>query len=152
MEPHFIPEYNKPDAVGIAMNFDNTVSLYHVVSGSDSFETAVSDVFSLLKQAQSRYPDWPRIFYVEIEGHKGQRDGFDEDFYEFQQEFWFSTIAHFVTAFELPLLGKLVNPNEQKNELPDQMVINEARSGQKSSSESDLESSPTPGTDSSLES
>ncbi|GMQ81492.1 MAG: hypothetical protein BMS9Abin05_0924 [Rhodothermia bacterium] len=148
MEPPFIPEYNKPDAPGIAMNFDNTVSLYHVVSGRDSFETAVSDVFSLLKQAQSRYPDWPRIFYLEIEGHKGQRDGFDEDFYEFQQEFWFSTIAHFVTAFELPLLGRLINPKAQKNELPDQMVIDDALPG----AESGLEASPAPGTDSSPES
>lgn len=148
MEPPFIPEYNKPDSPGIAMNFDNTVSLYHVVLRGDTFEMAVSDVFSLLKQAQSRYPDWPRIFYVEIEGHNGQRDGFDEDFYEFQQEFWFSTIAHFVAAFELPLVGKLINPNKQKNELPDQLVINHAVPGP----DSGPESSPAPGTDSSLKS
>ncbi len=129
MESPFIPEYNKPDSPGIAMNFDNTVSLYHIVSGADSFEKAVADVFSLLKQAQSRYPDWPRIFYVEIEGHQGARDGYDEDFYEFHQDFWFSTIAHFVSAFELPLVGNLINPNKQKNELPDQMVIEGPGSG-----------------------
>ena len=123
MEPPFIPEYNKPEEPGIAMNFDNTVSLYHIVSATDDFEKAVSDVFVLLKQAQDRYPDWPRVFYLDIEGHKGPRDGFDEDFFEFQQEFWFSTIAHFVTAFDGPLVGKLVNPNAQRNDVPDQMVI-----------------------------
>jgi len=117
------PEYSKPDAPGIAMNFDNTVSLYHIVSSSDDFEKAVTDVFGLLKKAQERYPDWPRVFYIEIEGHKGPRDGFDDDFFEFQQEFWFSTIAHFVTAFEGPLVGKLINPNAQRNDLPDEMVI-----------------------------
>ena len=105
------------------MNFDNTVSLYHLVESGDSFEHAVSSVFALLKQAQDRYPNWPRIFYVDISGHEGPRDGFDEDFYEFQQEFWFSTIAHFVTAFELPLVGRLINPNTQRNDLPDQMVL-----------------------------
>lgn len=105
------------------MNFDNTVSLYHIVSSSDDFEKAVTDVFGLLKQAQNRYPDWPRVFYLEIEGHEGPRNGFDEDLFEFQQEFWFSTIAHFVTAFEGPLIGKLINPNAQRNDLPDQMVI-----------------------------
>ncbi len=123
MQTPLIPEYNKPDEPGIAMNFDNTVSLYHIVSSSDDFEKAVTDVFGLLKQAQNRYPDWPRVFYLEVEGHEGPRDGFEEDFFEFQQEFWFSTIAHFVSAFEGPLVGRLINPNPQRNDLPDQMVI-----------------------------
>lgn len=123
MQTPSIPVYNRPDEPGIAMNFDNTVSLYHIVSSSDDFEKAVTDVFGLLKQAQNRYPDWPRVFYLEIEGHEGPRNGFDEDLFEFQQEFWFSTIAHFVTAFEGPLVGKLINPNAQRNDLPDQMVI-----------------------------
>lgn len=119
----FIPEYNKPDAPGIAMNFDNTVSLYHMVEPEDNFEDAAGAVFGLIKTAQEQYPDWPRILYVDILGHKGERSGFDEDFFEFQQEFWFSTVAHFVTAFETPLLGGLVNPNPQQNDLPDQLVL-----------------------------
>jgi len=123
MEPPFIPQDNKPDEPGIAMNFDNTVSLYHIVSSEEAFDAAVLAVFSLLKQAEDRYPGWSRIFYLDIAGHTGDRDGFDEDFFEFQQEFWFSTIAHFVTAFDLPLVGQLVNPNPQRNDLPDQLVI-----------------------------
>ena len=105
------------------MNFDNTVSLYHMVEPEDSFEDAAGAVFGLIKTAQEQYPDWPRILYVDILGHKGERSGFDEDFFEFQQEFWFSTVAHFVTAFETPLLGGLVNPNPQQNDLPDQLVL-----------------------------
>jgi len=121
--PGFTPRYNKPDAPGIAMNFDNTVSLYHIVEPEDSFEQAVNDVFGLVKEAQDEYPDWPRVFYLDIRGHKGERSGFDEDFFEFQQEFWFSTIAHFVTAFDTPLLGGLVNPEPQKNDMPDELVL-----------------------------
>jgi len=119
----FIPEYNRPDEPGIAMNFDNTVSLYHIVREDDTFESAVSGVFGLLKRAQAEYPEWPRMFYVEITGHEGDRDGFDDEFFEFQQEFWFSTLAHFVTAFDLPMTGGLVNPNPQRNDLPDELVI-----------------------------
>jgi len=122
-EPTFVPQYNKPDAPGVAMNFDNTVSLFHIVGRDDDFETAVADVFTLLRTAQDRYPNWPRIFYLDIEGHGGERDGFDEDFFEFQQEFWFSTIAHFVTAFEVPLVGQLINPEPQRNDVPDRLVI-----------------------------
>ena len=126
MEPQFIPEYNKPDAPGIAMNFDNSVSILAVIGPEDDFASAANQVFGLLKEAQERYPDWPRSFYVDIEGHRGERSGFDEDFFEFQQEFWFSTIAHFVTAFELPLTGPLINPNPQRNDLPDVLNITHA--------------------------
>ncbi len=123
-EPAFIPEYNKPDAPGISMNFDNSVSIYAIISPEDSFEDAASEVFSMLKTAEEKYPGWPRIFFVDIAGHEGDRSGFSEDFFEFQQEFWFSAVAQFVTAFELPITGALVNPEPQKNDLPDGLTVN----------------------------
>lgn len=122
-EPSFIPEPNRPDSPGLAMNFDNTVSIYQLVLESDSFELAVSQAFAYVKEAQEKYPGWPRIYYLEIEGHKGDRHGYDDDFFEFQQEFWFSTIAHFVHAFQTPLTGGLVNPDPQRNDLPDNLVL-----------------------------
>ena len=123
MTMHGLPEYRKPDAPGIAMNFDNTVALYAVIQSSWSFEQAANEVFGLLKEAQDRYPGWPRIFYVDIIGHKGERAGWDEDFFEFQQEFWFATMAHFVTAFDLPLTGPLANPELQRDDIPDGITI-----------------------------
>jgi hypothetical protein len=117
------PAHNRPDAPGIAMNFDNTVSIYQKVLADETFDHAVTEAFGYIREAQLSYPDWPRIFYLEIEGHKGDRHGYDDDFFEFQQEFWFSTIAHFVYAFETPLTGGLVNPQPQRNDLPDQLVI-----------------------------
>jgi len=123
MEPNFVPEYQKPDAPGIAMNFDNTVSLYQVVGEADTFEEAAREAFALLREAQDRYPDWPRLYFLDIAGHRGPRSGFDEDFFEFQQEFWFSTVAHFVTAFETPLTGPLLNPQPQRNDVPDSLDI-----------------------------
>ena len=123
MEPEYVPEHRRPDAPGVAMNFDNTVSLYQVVTGGESFEEAAKAAFGLLREAQERYPDWPRLYYLDIEGHQGPRSGFDEDFFEFQQEFWFSTVAHFVTAFDTPLTGPLLNPDSQRNDLPDSLDI-----------------------------
>ena len=128
MEPSFIPNYQKPDAPGVAMNFDNTVSVYQVIAAHESFEEAATEAFRLIRDAQRQYPDWPRIFYLDIEGHKGEQKGYDRDFFEFQQEFWFSTIAHFVTAFETPLLGGLMNPAPQRNDIPDQLSINSSES------------------------
>jgi hypothetical protein len=127
MEPTFTPNYQKPDAPGVAMNFDNTVSVYQIVAADDTFEEAATEAFRLIRDAQRQYPDWPRVYYLDIDGHKGEQKGYDRDFFEFQQEFWFSTIAHFVTAFETPLLGGLMNPNPQRNDIPDELSINSSK-------------------------
>jgi hypothetical protein len=119
----FVPEYNKPEAPGLAMNFDNTVSLYHIVEPDHSFEQAAQDVAALLREAETRFPGWPRVFYVDILGHLDEKGRFTEGFVEFQQEFFFAVIAPFVTAFELPLTGGLVNPDEQRNDVPDRLRI-----------------------------
>lgn len=117
------PAYSKPDIPGIAMNFDNSISLYHVVRAQDTFEQAAQDLFALLNEAQSRFPDWPRSYYVDIDGHIDETGRFEEDFVELQQEFFFSTIAPFVSALELPLTGPLANPEPQRNDLPDELRI-----------------------------
>jgi hypothetical protein len=117
------PEYRKPDAPGISMNFDNTVSVYHIVRHADTFETAAEAVMAMLRESQSKYPGWPRTLYLDIEGHRGPNHGFDDDFIEFQQEFLFSAMAPFLTALDAPLTGPLLNPEPQRNDVPDELVI-----------------------------
>lgn len=123
-EPPIIPEYNKPDAPGIWMNFDNTVSLYHVVEPEDGFNDAARDVFAMMKEAQERFPDWPRVLYLDIKGHRGDAEGFEPDFFEFQQEFLIGALGQFLTALALPV-ASVINPDPQKNELPDRLVVKE---------------------------
>ena len=122
-EPQFVPEYRKPESPGVSMNFDNTISIYYVVREDDTFEGAAEAVFQLIREAQSSYPAWPRILYLDIEGHRRSETVFEDDFVEFQQELLFSTMAPFLTAFETPLTGGLVNPDPQRNDLPDELVI-----------------------------
>jgi len=105
------------------MNFDNTVSIYMIVTGEMEFAEAAQAAFHILKNAQEKFPDWPRSFYLDIEEHRRADQSFTEDWIEFQQEFWFSTLAPFLTSFDLPLTGPLVNPNPQKNNIPDSLGI-----------------------------
>ena len=44
------------------------------------------------------------------------------DFYELQQEFMFSVLAPFLTGLVTPLTGALVNPERQRNDLPDRLA------------------------------
>ena len=121
--PPDVPEYNKPEAPGVWMNFDNTVSVYHVVASESTFEEATQAAFALLKEAQEKFPDWPRVFYLDINGHIDEEGRFEEDFVELQQEFLFSVLAPFVTGLETPLTGPLLNPDPQRNDLPDTLAV-----------------------------
>lgn len=123
-EPAFTPAYNRPDSPGIHMNFDNTVSLYHIVAPEDTFAKASHELFGMLHQAQQLFPGWPRILYLEIDGHRTESGKFEPDFFEYQQEFLFGVIAPFLTAFEAPLTGPLLNPAPQRNDVPDRLRIN----------------------------
>ncbi|MDX1531945.1 MAG: hypothetical protein R3362_10515 [Rhodothermales bacterium] len=119
----FVPEYNKPEQPGIALNFDNTVSVYHVVAEGDAFEQAARDIVDLVREAEARFPGWPRVLYLDIVGHIDEQGRFTEDFVELQQEFLFACVAPFVTALETPLTGGLVNPDPQRDDLPDALQI-----------------------------
>jgi len=116
------PAYNKPDLPGIWMGFDNVVSIYHVVGDSDDFRTAATRAFGMIKEAQERYPDWPRVFYLDVNGHRGDRAGFDADFFEFQQEFMIAGLGPFLTALDMPLVS-VWNPEPQRNDLPDVLTV-----------------------------
>ena len=122
MNPPVIPEYNKPDSPGIWMNFDNTVSLYHIVEESDDFNKAASDIFNLVKSSQEKYPDWPRVLYLDIAGHLDELGRFEDDMVELQQEFLIAALGKFLTALDMPLVS-VVNPDAQDNAVPDSLAI-----------------------------
>ncbi len=122
MEPPIIPQYNKPEQPGIAMNLDNTVSLYHVVQESDNFDKAAQEIFNLISQAQKKFPDWPRVLYLDIEGHLDERGRFESDMVELQQEFLIAALGQYLTAIDMPLVS-VVNPKPQDNAFPDSLGI-----------------------------
>lgn len=105
------------------MNFDNTISIYMIVTRKMNFVEAAQEAFQVIKDAQDRFPDWPRCFYLDLDGHRTSDLSFEEEWIEFQQEFWFSTLAQFLTCFDLPLTGPLLNPHQQRNDLPDSLKI-----------------------------
>lgn len=119
------PAYDPPDAPGVVVRPDNSVAVRHDVGPADSFEAAARGLMARLREAQDRFPDWPRALYVEIDGHEGDAGGFSPDFYEFQQDFLFSSVAPFVTALETPLTGPLLNPAPQRNDVPHRLHVGE---------------------------
>lgn len=122
MEPRFVPAYNKPEAPGIWMSIDNAVSVYHVVEENHDFDRASQDLFRLLRQANERFPEWPRVLYLDIQGHLDPLGRFDGDMVELQQEFLIQALGEFWTALAMPLVS-VVNPKPQNNAIPDALVV-----------------------------
>lgn len=112
--------YTLPDAPGVWMNFDTTVSLRYDVRPDEDFERAAQGLFALLKEAEGRYPGWPRLLFLRIDGHVDSLGRYEPDMVELQQEFLFSVVGPFVTALDTPLVQAL-NPEPQRNDLPDRL-------------------------------
>ena len=102
---------------------DGVVRLTHEVVGEDSFDQAAGDVFSLIREAEQLHPGALRRLQLTIEGHDGERAGFDEDFFEFQQEFMLLALGKYLTWVDMPLTGALANPGTQQNDLPDRLEL-----------------------------
>lgn len=121
--PAFVPDYDRPDAPGVSVRPDNSVAIRHVVGPRDTFDEAATAVVALVAEAERRFPGWPRVFYLDVDGHDGDAAGFTPDLYELQQDFWFSAVAPFLTAFETPITGGLVNPAPQRDDVPQRLKI-----------------------------
>jgi len=63
----------------------NKIVLYHRVMRRENFEKAATDIFNLLKSAQTKSPNVTRILYVDIDGHKNDQGGYDNDMFELQK-------------------------------------------------------------------
>ena len=74
---------------------EDKIILYHRVMRRENFEKATRDLFDLLKTAQVKSPNIDRILYVDIDGHKNSKGGFDHDMFELQQDFGIGFL-HFI--------------------------------------------------------
>ena len=116
------PDYNKPETPGIHIDGENVVNIFIVIEPEVAFEDAAQRVFENLSEAQKQYPDARRVLYLEIQGHTGDVMGYTEEFFEFQQDFLQGYLGPFFTALDTPL-ASVFNPNEQRNDVPDQLDI-----------------------------
>lgn len=102
------------------------LAIYHRVYRRENFEKAAKDLFGLLNAAQEREPDVPRALYVDIDGHRNQAGGFDDDMFELQTEFGMGVLLQYVKEMHFPLMS-VKNPKEQRNDIPRKLIIGNER-------------------------
>jgi hypothetical protein len=58
------------------------IALYHAVYAHEGFEDAARAILEITRKAAQEYPGQPRLLYVDIDGHRNAKGGFDSDMYE----------------------------------------------------------------------
>lgn len=98
------------------------IALYHRIMRRENFEKAAKDLFGLLKSAQVKCPNMDRILYVDIDGHKNSKGGYDRDMFELQRDFGIGFLGKFFTEVHFPLID-FENPKPQCNDIPAKLEI-----------------------------
>ena len=107
------------------------VALYHVVYRHEGFEEAAQTLFTLVKDAQARFPDRRRMLFVDIEGHRNEQGGFDADMIELQTDFLVGFLGPYLSEVHCPL-ARATNPKGQNNAVPDSLTVRcQAEHGEK---------------------
>jgi hypothetical protein len=97
-------------------------ALYHVVYAREGFEEAAQHLFKMVQRAQELQPDRKRVLFLDIEGHRNSKGGFDSDMLELQKDFLIGFLGRFLSEIRCPL-AHLRNPGEQDNEIPGTLIV-----------------------------
>jgi HNH endonuclease len=96
------------------------IAIYHLVFSHEDFETAANHLFELVKNAQKQCPNQNRVLFLDIEGHRNKKGGFEHDMFELQTDYLMGSLSPFLKEAYMPL-NHFINPRLQDNDLPDEI-------------------------------
>ena len=100
------------------------IALYHVVYAHETFEDAAQAVFEMVQHAQREFPGRPRGLYLDIDGHRNSKGGFDAGMRELQQDYILGFLMPYLTEVAMPLgRYKRKSGTGQRDDLPDVLQI-----------------------------
>ena len=119
-----IKDFEKIEVDSNAVNAlrNNKVAIYHAVLANESFTMAARMIHRLVYSAQKRNPNQRRVLYLDIDGHRNKKGGFDGDMFELQTSFIMEHIMPYLSEIHMPL-GSVENKKLQKNDIPDEIEI-----------------------------
>ena len=98
------------------------IAIFHAVLENETFEQAASTLFGLISNTQKDFPDCKRILYLDIEGHRNNNGGFDNDMFELQCQYIIGFLGKYLSEMHMPL-GSLINEKGQINDIPEKFYI-----------------------------
>ena len=106
---------------------DRAVGLYNVVYAHETFEEAAKALFALVQNAEDKRLEKSRRLFLDIEGHRNEHGGFDDDMRELQQGFLTTFLSRYLSEILLRLC-QLQNANPQDNVIPPELRMEDRNS------------------------
>ena len=101
---------------------ESKIAIHHRIKSTEGFDRSVEILMSLVREAQERNPGAPRVLYLDIDGHRNDVGGFDQDMFELQSVFMFTVLFDFFSEVYCPLYHAC-NPAYQKDVIPENLQI-----------------------------
>ena len=112
-----------PDSKDVRIDLrGRAVALYHNVYSHEGFEEAAQAIFAMVRDAQSRCPNERRALFLDIEGHRNEKGGFDSEMLELQEHFLVGFLGQFLSEIHCPLVD-MTRDGGQSNDIPDRLDI-----------------------------
>ena len=99
---------------------NSKVAIYHAIFPEEDFETSASTLLKLVCSAQDNHPNRKRALYLDIDGHRNESGGFDDDMFELQRYFLLGFLMQYLTELHIPLMG-VQNTKFQRNDIPSEL-------------------------------
>lgn len=96
------------------------IVIYHLVLENEDFIIAATHIHKLILDAQNQFPNRSRFLYLDIDGHRNEKGGFDKDMYELQRHFLLGFMTQYLSRLYIPLVAVQLN-KPQRNDVPDRI-------------------------------
>lgn len=103
-------------------NLRSPVVLYHCVFPEEDFDTSAKTIFELIRWAQEQFPGHPRHLYLDIDGHRNNKGGYDHDMHELQRHFILGFMLKYLCKAFLPLVA-VENNKLQRNDIAEALLV-----------------------------
>jgi hypothetical protein len=97
------------------------IALYHEMRADEDFETTTDILFQLVRDAAKKFPGKPRYFYLDIEGHRNDAGGYDNDAFELLSSFLIGYLGQYLTR--IPTIGGYATNPDQREDIPEHLII-----------------------------
>jgi hypothetical protein len=93
------------------------IMLYDVMKQGEDYEGSIERAVGIVRHAMKQFPGKPRIFALDIEGHRNSEGGWDRDALDYQYAI-IDMLGPWLTEYRLPLVRAKNRKPQRKDEMP----------------------------------
>jgi hypothetical protein len=104
---------------------EKALLLAHVVHSDEGFEASAHMIIDMINAAGKKSPGKPRILVLDIEGHRNEKGGFDDEMVTLQHGIIQQMLTPWLDEVQMPLIHYRVSGDRRRGdeELPIKLMV-----------------------------